>query len=225
ASRPPRARRWAMPAPSCPARPAPPRPRRRPWRRSASGSARRRPRPPASCGRSCSRADERCEGPADARPAGPSACQESRPERKRLINRAGAARQPSAGRKRLRKSRVVTAILDQLRTAPRSVLGKLPGVSSDDDGSRRPLPVSGMLAAAMTLGAGLAVLTTLTLVGWMAAPRGALGQGMPGVFRTAAQIWLAAHHAGFEIPGGRVGLLPLGLMVLPALLLYKAGRW
>lgn len=119
----------------------------------------------------------------------------------------------------------MTAILDQLRTAPRSVLGKLPGVSSDDDGSRRPLPVSGMLAAAMTLGAGLALLTTLTLVGWMAAPRGALGQGMPGVFRTAAQIWLAAHHAGFEIPGGRVGLLPLGLMVLPALLLYKAGRW
>src|SRR5690606_15504657 len=146
-------------------------------------------------------------------------------KRKRLINRAGAARQPSAGRKRVRKSRVVTAILDQLRTAPRSVLGKLPGVASDDDGSRRPLPVSGMLAAAMTLGAGLAVLTTLTLVGWMAAPRGALGQGMPGVFRTAAQIWLAAHHAGFEIPGGRVGLLPLGLMVLPALLLYKAGRW
>ncbi|MFG1941821.1 DUF6350 family protein [Nonomuraea sp. NPDC048826] len=119
----------------------------------------------------------------------------------------------------------MTAILDQLRTAPRSVLGKLPGISSDDDESRRPLPVSGMLAAAITLGAGLAVLTTLTLVGWMAAPRGALGQGLPSVFRTAAQIWLAAHHAGFDIPGGRVGLLPLGLMVLPGLLLYKAGRW
>ncbi|WP_049566657.1 cell division protein PerM [Nonomuraea sp. SBT364] len=119
----------------------------------------------------------------------------------------------------------MTAILDQLRTAPRSVLGKLPGVSSDDDETRRPLPVSGMLAAACTLGVGLAVLTTLTLVGWIAAPRGTLGSGLPGVFRTAAQIWLAAHHAGFEIPGGRVGLLPIGLMVLPAVLLYKAGRW
>ncbi len=119
----------------------------------------------------------------------------------------------------------MTAILDQLRTAPRSVLGKLPGVSSDDDETRRPLPVSGMLAAACTLGVGLAVLTTLTLVGWIAAPRGTLGDGLPGVFRTAAQIWLAAHHAGFAIPGGRVGLLPIGLMVLPAVLLYKAGRW
>ena len=119
----------------------------------------------------------------------------------------------------------MTALLDQLRTAPRTVLGKLPGVSSDNDDSRRPLPVSGMLAAACTLGAGLALMTTLTLIGWIAAPRGTLGAGLPGVFRTAAQVWLAAHHAGFAIPGGEVGLLPLGLTVLPALLLYKAGRW
>ncbi|MGW0802001.1 cell division protein PerM [Nonomuraea sp. NPDC002799] len=119
----------------------------------------------------------------------------------------------------------MTAILDQLRTAPRSVLSRLPGVSSDDDDTRRPLPVSGMLAAACTLGVGLAALTTLTLVGWIAAPRGTLGAGLPGVFRTAAQLWLAAHHAGFAIPSGRVGLLPLGLMILPAMLLYRAGRW
>ncbi|AQZ66787.1 FIG021574: Possible membrane protein related to de Novo purine biosynthesis [[Actinomadura] parvosata subsp. kistnae] len=116
----------------------------------------------------------------------------------------------------------MTAILDQLRTGPRSMLGKLSG---DDDDTRRPLPVSGMLAAVFTLGVGLAALTTLTLVGWIAAPRGTLGAGLPGVFRTAAQLWLAAHHAGFAIPGGRVGLLPLGLMILPAVLLYRAGRW
>ncbi|MEV1002029.1 DUF6350 family protein [Nonomuraea sp. NPDC050202] len=116
----------------------------------------------------------------------------------------------------------MTAILDQLRTGPRSMLGKLAG---DDDETRRPLPVSGMLAAVFTLGVGLAALTTLTLVGWIAAPRGTLGAGLPGVFRTAAQLWLAAHHAGFAIPGGRIGLLPLGLMILPAVLLYRAGRW
>ncbi|MGP3914738.1 cell division protein PerM [Nonomuraea sp. 10N515B] len=119
----------------------------------------------------------------------------------------------------------MTAIIDQLRAAPRSVLGKLPRVPGDDDESRRPLPVSGMLAAACTLGVGLAALTTLTLIGWIAAPRGTLGSGLPGVFRTAAQLWLAAHHAGFAIPGGRVGLLPLGLIMLPAVLLYRAGRW
>lgn len=110
--------------------------------------------------------------------------------------------------------------------APRNVLSRipLPGVTGDDD-VRRPLPVSGMLAAAWTLGVGLAVLTTFTLVGWIASPRGAFGSGLPGVFRTAAQLWLAAHHAAFAIPGGSVGLLPLGLTVLPALLLYRAGIW
>ncbi len=82
-----------------------------------------------------------------------------------------------------------------------------------------------MLAAVLTLGIGLAVLTTLTLLGWIAAPRSAFGQGLPGVFRTACQLWLAAHHAGFAIPGGRVGLLPLGLMILPGTLLYRAGLW
>ncbi|GIH89552.1 DUF6350 family protein [Planobispora siamensis] len=120
----------------------------------------------------------------------------------------------------------MTAFLDQLRTAPRTVLSRipLPGVTGDDD-VRRPLPVSGMLAAVWTLGVGLAVLTTLTLIGWIAAPRGAVGPGLSGVFRTAAQLWLAAHHAGFAIPGGSVGLIPLGLMVLPAFLLYRAGIW
>ncbi|MFB9681465.1 cell division protein PerM [Streptosporangium vulgare] len=121
----------------------------------------------------------------------------------------------------------MTALFDQLRTAPRNVLSRipLPGLTGDDDDVRRPLPVSGMLAAAWTLGVGLAVLTTLTLVGWIAAPRGALGAGLPAVFRTASQLWLAAHHAGFAIPGGSVGLLPLGLTVLPAFLLYRAGMW
>lgn len=97
--------------------------------------------------------------------------------------------------------------------------------AGDDEESRRPLPVSGMLAAFWTLGVGIAVLTTLTLIGWMAAPRGPFGEGLPGVFRTACQLWLAAHHAGFAIPGGRVGLLPIGLMILPGALLYRAGLW
>ncbi|WP_417765081.1 DUF6350 family protein [Sphaerisporangium dianthi] len=121
----------------------------------------------------------------------------------------------------------MTALFDQLRAAPRTVLNRIPlaGSGGDDDEARRPLPVSGMLAAAWTLGVGLAVLTTLTLIGWIAAPRGAFGQGLPGVFRAACQVWLAAHHAGFAIPGGRVGLLPLGLTVLPAALLYRAAMW
>lgn len=89
----------------------------------------------------------------------------------------------------------------------------------------RPLPVTGLVGAAWCVGIGLAVLTTITLVGWMAAPRTALGPGLPGVFRTAVTFWLVAHHAGFSVPGGRVGMLPLGLIVVPGALLYRSGGW
>ena len=106
------------------------------------------------------------------------------------------------------------------------------------DGSRpgrgtppRPLAVTGAVAAACAAASGLAMLTTLVLIGWIAAPHAALGAGLPGVFRTASQLWLVAHHVGFSLRGpgktggGRIGMLPLGLVVLPGALLYRAGRW
>ncbi|MCW2916448.1 MAG: hypothetical protein JWN52_4516 [Actinomycetia bacterium] len=85
--------------------------------------------------------------------------------------------------------------------------------------------MTGLVAAAWSIGIGLAVLTTITLVGWIAAPRTALGPGLPGVFRTAVNFWLMAHHGGFSVHSGRVGLLPLGLMALPGALLYRSGGW
>ncbi|WP_285694556.1 DUF6350 family protein [Actinomadura sp. NBRC 104412] len=89
----------------------------------------------------------------------------------------------------------------------------------------RPLYVSGLVGSLWCIGIGLAVVTTLTLVGWIAAPRAAIGSGLPGVFRTAVNLWLVAHHAGFSAPQGRVGLLPLGLIVLPGAPLYRSGGW
>lgn len=89
----------------------------------------------------------------------------------------------------------------------------------------RPLYVTGLVAALWCIGIGLAVLTTVTLIGWIAAPKTALGGGLPGVFRTAVNFWLVSHHAGFSYGQGRVGLLPLGLLVLPGALLYRGGGW
>jgi hypothetical protein len=89
----------------------------------------------------------------------------------------------------------------------------------------RPLAVAGIVAAIWCAGLGLTTLTTVTLIGWIAAPRAALGSGLPGVFRTAVNFWLVSHHAGFSVPHGRVGLLPLGLIVLPGALLFRGGGW
>jgi hypothetical protein len=88
----------------------------------------------------------------------------------------------------------------------------------------RPLLVAGALAACASAGLGLAVLTLLVLVGWIAAPHP--GLGLPGVLRTAAVLWLVGHHVGVQVQhAGRIGMLPLGLVLLPGALLWRAGRW
>jgi hypothetical protein len=90
----------------------------------------------------------------------------------------------------------------------------------------RPLAAQGAIAASAAAAAGLAVLTTITAIGWITAPHVGLGAGLPGVLRTAGVLWLVAHHVGVTVEGfGRIGLLPLGLVLLPGFLLVKAGRW
>ncbi|TMQ90176.1 hypothetical protein ETD83_36615 [Actinomadura soli] len=85
--------------------------------------------------------------------------------------------------------------------------------------------MTGLITALWCIGIGLTVLTTVTLIGWIAAPKTAFGDGMTGVFRTAVNFWLVSHHAGFSYGQGRVGLLPLGVIVLPGALLYRGGGW
>jgi len=90
----------------------------------------------------------------------------------------------------------------------------------------RPLVVTGGIAALAAAASGMAVLVTLTAVGWITAPHVGIGAGLGGVLRTAATLWLVAHHVGFTVRGaGRIGLLPLGLVLLPGALLAMAGRW
>jgi hypothetical protein len=86
------------------------------------------------------------------------------------------------------------------------------------------LLIVGALAACVVTAGGLAAVTLLVVAGWIAAPHA--GAGLPGVLRTAAALWLVGHHVGFTYRGaGRIGLLPLGLVLLPGALLWRAGRW
>jgi hypothetical protein len=90
----------------------------------------------------------------------------------------------------------------------------------------RPLYLAGAIAAGAAAMAGLAALTLVAVVGWIAAPHTTLGGGLPGVLRTAIQLWLVGHHVGFTLHGaGPIGLLPLGLVLLPGALLWRSGRW
>ena len=90
----------------------------------------------------------------------------------------------------------------------------------------RPMLMAGGVAALAAAGGGLAVLVTLTLIGWITAPHVGLGGGLAGVLRSAGLLWLVAHHVEVTVGGvGRIGLLPLGLVLLPAALIERAGRW
>jgi hypothetical protein len=90
--------------------------------------------------------------------------------------------------------------------------------------SERSLLAAGALAAGAVTASGVAVLALLALIGWIAAPHE--GVGLPAVLRISAALWLVSQHVGFTFRGaGRIGLLPLGLVLLPGALLWRAGRW
>ena len=108
--------------------------------------------------------------------------------------------------------------------APRRWPGASSAPSPVPSGVGRPLAVTGAIAACAAAGTGLVVLIMLALAGWIAAPHA--GLGLTGVLRTAALLWLIGHHVGFTLPGaGHIGMLPLGLVLLPGALLWRAGRW
>ncbi len=89
---------------------------------------------------------------------------------------------------------------------------------------QRPLLVTGAIAAAVVTATGLAGITVLVLAGWIAAPHA--GLSLAAALRASAGIWLVSQHVGFSFRGaGRIGLLPLGLVVLPGALLWRAGSW
>ncbi|HTB54396.1 MAG TPA: DUF6350 family protein, partial [Trebonia sp.] len=86
--------------------------------------------------------------------------------------------------------------------------------------------MAGGIAALAAAGGGLAVLITLTLIGWITAPHVGIGGGLAGVLRSAGLLWLIAHHVQVTVRGvGPIGLLPLGLVLVPGALIARAGRW
>ncbi len=81
---------------------------------------------------------------------------------------------------------------------------------------------AGLPAAGWAAVAGLVAIAVPVLLLWAADSRSGAGAG--DALRTVASIWLLAHGAVLDVPGGTVGLTPLGLLALPLLLLERAAR-
>jgi Family of unknown function (DUF6350) len=79
----------------------------------------------------------------------------------------------------------------------------------------------GSLIAAAAALSGLAAPAAVVLVAWVADA----GPGSTGTdaVRAAADAWLLAHGGGLTVPAGHVRGIPLGLTVLAALVLHRAG--
>ncbi|WP_446724997.1 cell division protein PerM [Nocardiopsis sp. N85] len=89
----------------------------------------------------------------------------------------------------------------------------------------RPIYSTGGVAAATAAGIGLAIIVTLTMIGWVAAPHDTFGEEIVDLLQGAVLAWLVGHHVSFSVPDGEISLLPLGFVLLPGLLLYRSGRW
>lgn len=83
-------------------------------------------------------------------------------------------------------------------------------------------PVAGALAAAWGAVATLMSIGMLMIAVWV------LGSGEGSAIdalQAAGNAWLIAHLVPISTPGGLITLLPLGFVVIPAFLLWRAGTW
>jgi hypothetical protein len=80
----------------------------------------------------------------------------------------------------------------------------------------------GLVAATWAAGAGLVTLGIPVLLAWATDSRS--GSGAASATRAIGQLWLLAHGTSMSVPGGVVGVTPLGLTLLPLALLHRAGR-
>lgn len=100
-----------------------------------------------------------------------------------------------------------------------------PGSPPDHAELPRPVYSTGGVAAASAAGIGLAALITLTIAGWVAAPHDAFADEIAELLQGAVLAWLVGHLVPFGTESAQISLLPLGLVLLPGILLYRTGRW
>lgn len=111
---------------------------------------------------------------------------------------------------------------------PSGALGRLSGrlrstFARHGDDELRPLTVSAAMAG---LGAALTTMAACMLVavvGWFAADAGAHGQTTDAL-RVGADAWLVGHGSRLSLDGVPLGLLPITLTGLIALVVFRSGR-
>jgi hypothetical protein len=108
-------------------------------------------------------------------------------------------------------------VVTDLRSRPQ----RTPGASRQKAARPNHPAAAVALAAFGAALTGLAVLTAVVLVAWITDTRGTASAG--AAIRFAADAWLVAQGGRLTVSGASVDAVPLGLSVLPVILLYRAG--
>jgi hypothetical protein len=106
-----------------------------------------------------------------------------------------------------------------------TLLDRPPGAPQSGASARQLLPspwATGAAAAVQAAAASLVALLVPVVLAWVAASGGRTE--WTTVLQAGFCIWLLAQHAGLAVDGGFVGLLPLGLAVVPLASCWYAGR-
>lgn len=83
-------------------------------------------------------------------------------------------------------------------------------------------------AKAGAMGAVWAAVITMLIVGGIVVGAWILGAGVGGildVMKVSGTAWLATHMIPVSVGGGSISALPLGLAIVPAVVLWRGGRW
>jgi hypothetical protein len=88
----------------------------------------------------------------------------------------------------------------------------------------RPLTVSAALAALAAVGTSMVLCMGVAVIGWFLADAGAHGQTTDAL-RVGADAWLVGHGSHLSLGGVPLGIVPLALTALFAVVVYRSGRW
>ena len=128
-----------------------------------------------------------------------------------LLNRPSAT--SSSERSRGRLSGLLPAELFRRRSGPPT--GAPEG---------RPLTVTAAIAAVGAAGTTMLTFMGLAVIGWFLADAGAHGQTTDAL-RVGADVWLVGHGAQLTASGVPLGIVPLTVTAVLAVVLFRFGRW
>ena len=97
-----------------------------------------------------------------------------------------------------------------------------PGTADSDLRHHRPLAAIAVLGGAVAAAGTLLVCLALGVIGWFLADAGAHGAPRDGL-RVGALGWLMAHGAGVHVNGAAVTVIPLGVTVVCAWVVWRLG--